>query len=136
MIRKRTKSRELALQFLYQYDLRGNEILDSIDDFLKESAKEPEIKDYCIKLIEGTIKNRKTIDEKISKQARNWSIYRMPVIDRNVLRLAIFEMEQNEVPMPVIINEAIELGKKFSTEQSGSFINGLLDKIFSSIKKT
>lgn len=129
-MKKRTRSRELALQFLYQIDLLGPDKLSDLTDFLREEGGDPETAGYARVLIEGTVDSTKELDTEIQLVAQNWQIERMAVIDRNVLRLAAFELLHcDEIPPKVAINEGIELGKRFSTQNSGAFINGILDKI-------
>ena len=129
-MKKRTRSRELALQFLYQLDLLGTGDLDGLTDFLREEAGDAETARYARTLVEGTYDAAPELDEEIQSVAQNWQIERMAVIDRNVLRMAAFELiHMEEIPPKVAINEGIELGKRFSTQNSGAFINGILDKI-------
>jgi N utilization substance protein B len=128
-VKKRTRARELALQFLYQADLVGKP-LDEIDEFLREEERDVETRRFAHRLIVGTLERRGQIDEVIQDVAQNWSISRMAVIDRNVLRLATHELLHcQDIPPKVAINEAIEIGKRYSTQNSGAFINGILDKI-------
>ena len=129
-MKKRTRSRELALQFLYQLDLLGTGDLDGLTEFLREEAGDSETARYARTLVEGTHDAAPELDEEIQSVAQNWQIERMAVIDRNVLRMAAFELiHMDEIPPKVAINEGIELGKRFSTQNSGAFINGILDKI-------
>jgi transcription antitermination factor NusB len=129
-IKKRTRARELCLQYLYQVDLVGESILDELDDFLRDEESDRDTRSYAREMILFTSKNRAEIDSEIQSVAQNWEIHRMAVIDRNVLRLATYELLfRDDIPPKVAINEAIELGKRFSTSNSGSFINGILDKI-------
>ena len=129
-MKKRTRARELALQFLYQIDLRGAELLDEARDYLRDEEPDKGTREFALFLIRGTVENLEPINDLIHKVAQNWDIERMAVIDRNVLRMATFELLFCEdIPPKVSINEAIELGKRFSTQNSGGFINGVLDKI-------
>ena len=129
-MKKRTRSRELALQFLYQLDLLGDDLLDELPAFLRSEERDAETCRFAKRLVIGTHEHRPRIDEEIQAVAQNWQISRMAAIDRNVLRLAAFELLYcDDIPPKVAINEAIELGKRFSTENSGAFINGILDKI-------
>ncbi len=128
-MKKRTRARELALQFLYQADLvkLGPE---EADDFLRDEELDVETRRFAKRLIEGTLKERDALDAVIQAVAQNWNISRMAVIDRNVLRVASYELLHCEdIPPKVAINEAIEIGKRYSTQNSGAFINGILDKI-------
>lgn len=131
-MRKRTRSREIVLQVLYQLEIRGNDVIGEIDDFCTEQGKEAEVSDFAIKLVRGCIQEIKEIDRKITDISENWELQRMPVVDRNILRLACYELfYMDDIPPKVSINEAIDLAKRFSTEKSGVFVNGILDKIYS-----
>ncbi len=130
-MRKRTRAREIALQMLYQADARDKEFEVSSDDFLAlGSGGDTDIEAFARTLVEGTLGARAEIDAIISAAAQNWHLRRMAIVDRNVLRIAVYEMlHLADIPAKVSINEAIEIGKRFSTQQSGSFINGILDRI-------
>ena len=129
-MKKRTRARELALQFLYQVDLVNGTSLDQLAGFLTEAERDSEACRYAKLLVRGTVERREELDAEIQRVAQNWQIHRMAVIDRNVLRLAAFELLHcADIPPKVAINEAIELGKRYSTANSGAFINGILDKI-------
>ena len=129
-VRRRTRARELALQALYMLDQRGVEVADYIDDFIGNADHDANVRDYATKLVVGIRRNREEVDGRISAVAENWDLYRMAVVDRNILRVACFEMlHLDDIPPKVAINEAIDLAKKYSTEESGSFVNGILDKI-------
>ena len=128
-MKKRTRARELALQFLYQHDLVSQPIEES-DDFLRGEERDVETRRFAKRLITGTVEHREEIDKVIQAVAQNWNISRMAVVDRNVLRLATHELLHcRDIPPKVAINEAIEIGKRYSTQNSGAFINGILDKI-------
>ncbi len=131
-MRKRTLGRELALQLLYQLDVRGPEVMDELDACLQEAQEEPdaEARGFARELVLGWWERRAAIDEKIESAAKNWQLKRMAVIDRNILRLATYELLfRDDIPPLVSINEAIDMAKKFSTPQSGRFVNGILDNI-------
>ncbi|MEM7306001.1 MAG: transcription antitermination factor NusB [Planctomycetota bacterium] len=129
-MKKRTRSRELTLQFLYMLDLRGPEFLAEVEEFLREEEPDAAAREFALHLIRGTAENLEDINEIIRKIAQNWDIERMAVIDRNVLRMATYELvHRPDIPPKVSINEAIELGKRYSTQNSGGFINGVLDRI-------
>jgi transcription antitermination factor NusB len=135
-MKKRTRARELSLQFLYQLDLRGLEFLDEVKEFLSSEESDQSTREFALHLIRGTVDNDEEIDDMIALVAQNWEIQRMAVIDRNILRMATYEiLKRNDIPPKVSINEAIELGKRFSTSNSGAFINGILDKIKDHTKK-
>ena len=129
-MRNRTQARQIALQFLYMLDVRSGEILNEYEAFLGGSTDKEEVRDFCENLILGTNENRAAIDGRISQVAHNWRLERMAVIDRNILRMATYELLfRDDIPPIVTINEAIELAKHFSTEKSSSFVNGILDRI-------
>ncbi len=130
-MKRRTRARELALKFLYQVDLLGDEVIDELPYFLKVvEERDAETCRFARRLVLGAHEHRAAIDTVIQEVAQNWQIARMAVIDRNVLRLATYELLHcDDIPPKVAINEAIELGKRYSTANSGAFINGVLDKI-------
>lgn len=129
-MKKRTRARELALQLLYQIDLRGAEILAEAAAFVRAEEEDKQTQAFALQLVEGVQAHRAELDRIIQEVAQNWDIARMAVIDRNVLRLSTFELLHcADIPPKVSINEAIELGKRYSTQNSGGFINGVLDKI-------
>lgn len=129
-MKKRTRSRELALQFLYQLDLRGEALLSELEEFMRSEERDRGTIDFALHLVRGTYERRIEIDGVVRDVAQNWDIERMAVIDRNVLRMATFELLHcDDIPPKVSINEAIELGKRYSTQNSGGFINGILDKV-------
>ncbi len=129
-MRKRTLARELALQLMYQLDLRGGEVLDEVDGYLRQNSGDEEVISFAGDLLRGTWERRELIDAKIEEVARNWQLRRMAAIDRNILRLATYELLfRDDVPPLVTINEAIEIAKKYSTKNSGPFVNGILDNL-------
>jgi len=129
-LRKRTRARELALQALYQIDLRKDLLDSEIDRFLESEADDPGMFNFARDLVQGCREKLEEIDTAIKAVAENWDIHRMAVLDRNILRLAVYELKYLEdVPPKVTINEGVELGKRFSTASSGAFINGILDRI-------
>ena len=129
-MRKRTQARELALQLMYQLDLRGDEILDEVQAALSPGAGDPEMLDFARELVHGCREKQPEIDRQIEEVAKNWQLKRMAAIDRNILRLATYELLYREdIPPLVTINEAIDIAKKFSTKNSGPFVNGILDNI-------
>ena len=131
MARKdRTRSREMALQALYQADLTGDDCLDGIEATLRDDGHAAEVVDYAFSLARGARGRLAEIDALLAAAAQHWSIHRMAAIDRNVLRLGIEEfLSHPDVPSRVVINEAIELAKRFSTSSSGAFVNGVLDRV-------
>lgn len=118
------------MQFLYQYDLRGDEALATLEDFLHTECKDTETRAFAKRLILGTKEHREEADQLLRSVTRNWDLKRMATVDRNVLRMAVYELLHcADIPPKVAINEAIEIGKRFSTANSGGFINGILDRI-------
>lgn len=129
-MRRRTRARELAVQFLYQLDLRSEASTDRLEEFLEFEAAEPEVGKFATRLVLGTREHQEVTDDCLKKVARNWDLARMATVDRNVLRMAVFELLFcPDIPPKVTINEAIEIGKKYSTANSGAFINGILDRV-------
>ena len=128
---KRRLARELVLQLLFQTDMIKEEPNEKeVQDFLKQMNAPKEIWLFVLELVKGTLQHKDAIDNELSQSAKNWNLDRMAVVDRNILRLAIFELlYKDDIPMKVTINEAIELAKRYSTIESPSFINGILDKI-------
>ncbi|HET9595846.1 MAG TPA: transcription antitermination factor NusB [Anaeromyxobacteraceae bacterium] len=128
---KRTKARERAVQALYQIDVAATDLDEALSRFWKSfEPVEREVMDLAEALVRGVARNRREIDDAIEAVSTNWRIDRMPRVDRNVLRLAVHELlHRPDVPVKVVLNEAIELGKKFGSESSGAFINGVLDKL-------
>ncbi len=127
---KRRKAREVALQFLYELDVH-----DVDDPAVREAefwAQHPggaETKEYARRLVAGTKANQGEIDRLLGEITEHWDVERMAVVDRNILRLAVYELGwQHDVPPKVAINEAIEIAKKFGTGESARFINGVLDR--------
>jgi N utilization substance protein B len=152
---KRREARERAVQFLFQHDLNPPEDLDrALTEFWDTqraaaiaeekgpatwgqpvelpppTAEEAETRLFADPLIRGVIEHRDEIDAHIKRHARNWEFHRIATVDRNVMRLAIFEMLfREDIPPVVSINEAVDIAKKFSTQDSGKFVNGILDKV-------
>jgi N utilization substance protein B len=134
---KRRRAREYALQILYQFDLTGiNPDREKLKDFWKEHPASEEIKKFTEETVMGTIQHLREIDEIISSVSEHWSVERMAVVDRNILRFATYELlYRNDIPAAVTINEAIEISKKYSDKESPAFINGILDRITKKIQK-
>ena len=130
-MRNRTQARECALKILYAIDIRKDSPEECIKIFWENyPVVKNEITEFSDFLVKGVIKNITLIDSLISKYATNWQIQRMATIDRNVLRLASFELLfAADIPPKVSINEAIEMAKRYGDKDSGKFVNGILDKI-------
>ncbi len=152
---QRREARERAVQFLFQYDLNPSEDLEVAlahfwnsqrtvvlaedkagakwnekSELPPPTAEETALRVFAEPLIRGTLENRPAIDEHIKTHAQNWDLHRMAVVDRNILRLAIYEMLfRHDIPPIVSINEAVDVAKKYSTDDSGKFVNGILDKV-------
>lgn len=128
---KRRLGRELAVQCLYQVDVTGDASPEAVAAFWETQTDVPAATQrFAEELIQGVLEHRRELDEKISRYAEHWDLDRIAIVDRNILRLAIYEMMfRNDIPPVVSINEAIEIAKKFSTRESGAFVNGILDRI-------
>ncbi|MEW4568380.1 transcription antitermination factor NusB [Tautonia sp. JC769] len=127
---RRTRGREIALQVLYQLDHNPDLGPEVIQEFVERRLHDPALRSYADALIEGVRSRQAHLDALIGRVAENWSVERMAAIDRNVLRLGAFEMlYRTEVPVKVVINEALELAKRYSTSQSSRFVNGILDRL-------
>ncbi len=126
----RRKARELALQMLFQHDMSGNEpdmIIATFEDLQKSKAN---TREFATKILRGTVDHLSEIDDMIQAQAENWRLSRLAVVDRNIIRMSVYEfMHETDTPKLVIIDEAIEIAKKFGTQKSSQFINGILDGI-------
>ncbi len=158
---KRREARERAVQFLFQNDLNPPQDLDAALEHFWETqrgaaiaeekgiatwgqpvelppltADEAAVRLFADPLIRGALEHRDEADEIISRHARNWELHRIAAVDRNILRLAIYEMMHREdIPPVVSINEAVDIAKKFSTQDSGKFVNGILDKVKSELMR-
>jgi N utilization substance protein B len=153
---KRREARERAVQFLFQHDLNPPaDLAAELEQFWNSqrtaaiedeksgmatwgekvelpppTAEEAETRLFAEPLIKGVLEHRDAIDEQIKKHAKNWDFHRIAAVDRNIMRLAIYEMlHRQDIPPIVSINEAVDIAKKFSTQDSGKFVNGILDKI-------
>ena len=126
----RRKMRELALQFLYQIEINREDLESEITLFWAERFAEPGVREQATMLIRGTYENIREIDSLLAGYTKNWVLDRMAAVDRNILRLATYEMLMSRSAPPiVVINEAIDIAKKYSTPDSGAFVNGILDRI-------
>jgi len=130
-MRRRTLAREHALKILYQFDITKRPMEAVVDSYWKaEETKDQEIITYASLLAQGVSGHIEAIDHKISDYATNWQIKRMAIIDRNVMRIGLFELQHTtDIPPKVAINEAVELAKKYGDLESSKFVNGILDKI-------
>ncbi|MBC8404582.1 MAG: transcription antitermination factor NusB [Planctomycetes bacterium] len=153
-MRRRTRARELALQFLYTYEMRGEEAVADLVPFITHHTKiganiaedgleqgthtgqRAEVASYAEEISRGVHDHMVELNNWIEHIARNWRLDRMAYLDRNILRIALYELLfQTDVPFKVVINEAIDMAKRYSTSQSGSFVNGILDRAAVLIKE-
>jgi N utilization substance protein B len=127
----RTKARECALQALYQLDVSSGDPREALRGILAHFEEaDAETERFADELVRGVQSERNAIDEIIQKSSTNWKLDRMARVDRNILRIAVYEiLRRADVPLRVSLNEAIEMGKKFGSEESSAFVNGVLDKI-------
>ena len=135
----RHRSRLRALQVLYQWDMTKQPVEEAISSFYDTlGADDPETQpgpdEFMEELAKGASEMAPDIDHRISEKSENWKLERMPIVDRNILRLAIYEMSRKETPPAVIIDEALELARQFSGETSVPFINGILDAVHKEIR--
>jgi len=131
----RHRSRQRALQVLFLWDQRKQEIGEAISSFYETLGSEEEQPsgtppyEFMETLVRGAAAKSSEIDERITEKADHWRLERMPAVDRNILRLAVYEMNELQTPAPVVIDEALELARQFSGDESVSFINGVLDAV-------
>jgi N utilization substance protein B len=127
----RRNSRQRALQILFLWDARRQPVEETIDAYYDTllSEEHPEREAFVADLVRGTVEHIASVDEQISRHAEHWRMERMPAVDRNILRLAVYEMIYVGTPAAVTIDEALELARKFSNEESVLFVNGVLDAI-------
>ena len=127
---KRTRARELAMQAIYQLDVQGTGLLESIEQFFLENESDDFARRLASDFTNGTWKNLSTCDELIAACAIKWQLARLSAVDRSIIRLAVYQLRFcGDIPPAVVINEALELAKKFSTDRSASFVNGVLDAV-------
>ena len=126
----RRAARECALQMLYEYDVGRQSKDEILRTFWQMNEHPQKVREFADQLFQGTIQKVKEIDKVIQQHTKNWRLNRMAVVDRNVLRLAVFEfLSGSRTPETVVINEALEIAKRFSTNESAQFVNGILDSI-------
>ncbi|MBW2602948.1 MAG: transcription antitermination factor NusB [Deltaproteobacteria bacterium] len=132
----RRKSRELAMQALFYMDMDQNDSDESLEYFCLSFTSSKKARPFFLKLVKGVIQAKSEIDSIIETFSDHWKISRMSCVDRNIMRIAVYELLYcQDIPSKVSINEAIDVGKKFGTEESGAFINGILDSIHIALKK-
>jgi N utilization substance protein B len=126
----RRVARECALQMLFQLDVGRNSKDEILRTYWQMNEHPPKVREFAEQLFEGTVQRLKQIDKVIQQHTKNWRLSRMAAVDRNVLRLAVFEfLSGGKTPETVVINEALEIARKFSTQESSQFVNGILDSI-------
>jgi N utilization substance protein B len=126
---RRTKARELALQMLYQVDLNPDIDGQTVRGMIRERLRDDDLRQFAWNLFAGVMECRAELDERIQAVAANWKLYRMAATDRNCLRVGAFELLHTDIPHRVVIDEALELAKKFGSAQSSQFVNGILDQL-------
>jgi len=131
----RSKSREFALQMLFQWDMSPQDPAKLEAKFWRSAKSADSTRKFANRLFESAAKDAKEFDALIAEHAENWRLERLAAVDRAVLRLAIFELREAETPRKVVLNEAVELAKKYSSEEAGAFVNGILDSISKSFAK-
>jgi len=132
----RRHSRELALQALFDMDMGKDDSAERFERFCRNFEPSSKTEPFFMVLVEGVKDHQQEIDRLIEQNSSNWKIHRISCVDRNVMRIAIFEMLHcPDIPVKVSINEAIDIGKKFGTDESGAFINGILDSIHLTLPK-
>ena len=133
---KRRRSRELAIKVLFHLEFSRDDPASAFDLICENFGASGEITVFSKELVEGVYDHIKELDELLSKASQHWRLERIARVDRTILRMALYELLYREdIPPKVTINEAVDLGKKFGSEESGAFINGILDKIFHTQKK-
>jgi transcription antitermination protein NusB len=130
MITRRSRAREVTLQLLYQRDQNPHTKRETVERFARERLKDAAIIPFCLALYDGVIARGADIDKRLSAAAENWKLHRMAAVDRNVLRLGAYELLCTpETPPNVVMDEAIELARRYGSADSPAFVNGVLDKL-------
>ena len=137
----RHRSRQRALQMLFLWDARRQPLDEVIDSwyqtlYSEESRVRPDADPFAAQLLRGAVEHAAAIDERIARHAEHWRVERMPAVDRNILRLAVYEMIYAGTPAAVAIDEALELARRYSAEESVQFVNGVLDAIHRDVRAT
>jgi transcription antitermination protein NusB len=135
----RRRSRQRALQMIFLWDSRRQPLDEVVDSwyqtlYSEESRVKPDADPFAADLVRGTVENSEAIDQQITRHAEHWRMERMPAVDRNILRLAVYEMVFAQTPPAVAIDEALELARRYSNEESVQFVNGVLDAVHREIK--
>ncbi len=133
----RRRAREIAVQVLYQMEANPLDPQEALELFWRTASASGQVKEFAARIVEGVQQHRKEIDTLIKKHSEHWRLERIDRVDKNILRMGAFELLFcDDIPRKVALNEAIDIGKKFGTEESGAFINGILDKIQKTEAKT
>ncbi len=126
----RRQARELALQFLYGYEFRREDREAALAEFRADRRSPEPVRRFAEELVSGVLEHLEELDRLITGHARHWKLERLALVDKQILRLALYELYyRDDIPAPVTINEAVEIAKTFSTPQSGRFVNGILDRV-------
>jgi N utilization substance protein B len=128
-VSRRSRAREVALQILFEDDVNPRSTVEALTGFVKSRLNSPEMEEFCLSLILGVRRNQAELDALLNDVAQNWTVGRMASTDRNVLRLGAYELQYTQTPYKVVINEAVELAKRFGNANSAQFVNGILDKL-------
>jgi N utilization substance protein B len=132
----RHQARELAMQALFYMDMRNKASVEMLERFCGNFNPSKKTRPFFLKLVNGVLEAKGELDALIERFSKNWDINRMSCVDRNVMRIAVFEfLYCDDIPPKVTINEAVDVGKKFGTEESGAFINGIMDSIREELEK-
>ena len=133
---KRTRARELTMQALYQLDVQGSDLLASLEQFFVESEPDDHVRRLALGWSRGTWSSLAECDELISRAIIKWRLSRLSPVDRSILRMSVYHLKScSDIPPKVVINEAVELAKRFSTAQSPSFVNGVLDAVMRNLQQ-
>jgi transcription antitermination protein NusB len=133
---RRSKAREIVLQMLFQLDLNPDVELATVRSMIEERLEDADLSAFAWGLFTGVLEFRSLLDDKIQTIAPHWKLSRMAATDRNTLRLGAFELIQTDTPIRVVINEALDLARKYGSDQSAQFVNGVLDKLIPAEKRT
>jgi N utilization substance protein B len=132
----RRLARECALQMLYEFDVGKHDSEEIVRSFWEMNEHPRKVRDFANQLFQGSLSRINEIDRTIQQHTKNWRLSRMAAVDRNILRLAVFEfLSDSKTPGTVVINEALEIAKKYSTHESAQFVNGILDSIKNDLKQ-
>ena len=135
LMSSRRRAREIVLQMLYEADLNGSRDADAMHRFIRSRMQgHRALSEFAIQLLDGTLDARSEVDEHLGKLAKQWSLKRMAVVDRNIMRLAAFEMLHAITPGKVAVNEAVLLAKRYGEAKSPKFVNGILDRLMKQIE--